>query len=33
MYLNIQNHLGNIGRFLVIGNVLKYIIGDIEGIN
>ena len=32
MYLKIQNHLGNIGRFLVAGNVLRYVIGDIKGI-
>jgi hypothetical protein len=31
MYLYIQNQLGGIGRFLVTGNVLRYIIGDIEG--
>ncbi len=32
MYLHIQNQLGGIGRFSVTGNVLRYIIGDIEGI-
>jgi LAGLIDADG endonuclease len=32
MYLKFQNHLGNMGRFLVAGNVLRYVIGDIEGI-
>lgn len=31
MYLDIHNQLGQIGRFLVTGNVLRYIIGDIEG--
>ena len=31
MYLHIHNQLGNIGRFLVTGNVLRYIIGDIKG--
>lgn len=29
----IYNQLGNIGIFRVTGNVLKYIIGDIQGIN
>lgn len=29
----IYNQLGNVGRFRVTGNVLKYIIGDIKGIN
>ena len=33
MYLIIYNQLGNIGRFQVIGNVLRYIIGDVKGIN
>jgi LAGLIDADG endonuclease len=33
MYLIIYNQLGDIGRFQVTGNVLKYIIGDIKGIN
>jgi len=33
MYLIIYNQLGNIGRFQVTGNVLRYIIGDIKGIN
>jgi LAGLIDADG endonuclease len=31
MYLYVQNQLGGIGRFLTSGNVLRYIIGDIEG--
>jgi hypothetical protein len=31
MYLDIHNQLGKIGRFLVTGNVLRDIIGDIEG--
>jgi len=33
IYLRIFNQLGNIGRFQVTGNVLRYIIGDIKGIN
>jgi hypothetical protein len=32
MYLYIQNQLGGIGRFLTSGNVLRYTVGDIEGI-
>jgi hypothetical protein len=31
MYLYIQNQLGGTGRFLTSGNVLRYIISDIEG--
>ncbi len=31
MYLIIHNQLGKIGRFQVTGNVLRYIIGNIEG--
>jgi hypothetical protein len=33
MYLIIYDELGKIGRFQVRGNVLRYIIGDIKGIN
>jgi hypothetical protein len=32
MFLRISNQLGNIGRFQVTENVLRYIIGDIKGI-
>lgn len=32
MYLYIHNQLGNNGRFQVTGNILRFIIGDIEGI-
>jgi hypothetical protein len=32
MYLYIKNQLGGIGRFLTSGNVLRYTVGDIEGI-
>jgi hypothetical protein len=32
MYLHIYKLLGNIGRFQVTGNCLRYIIGDIEEI-
>jgi hypothetical protein len=33
LYLYIYNQLGNIGRFQVTGNTLRFIIGDIAGIN
>ena len=33
MYLYIHNQLDNIGRFQVTGNILRFIIGDIQGIN
>ena len=32
MYLHIYNQLGNIGRFQVTGNILRFIVGDIDGI-
>lgn len=32
MYAFIQSELGNIGRFQISGNVIRYIIGDIKGI-
>jgi hypothetical protein len=32
MYLHIYNQLGNIGRFQLRGNTLRFIIGDIAGI-
>jgi hypothetical protein len=32
MYAYIQSELGNIGRFQVTGNILRYIIGDKNGI-
>lgn len=32
MYAFIQSELGNIGRFQVSGNTIRYIIGDIKGI-
>jgi LAGLIDADG endonuclease len=31
IYLYIHNKLGNIGRFQATGNILRFIIGDIEG--
>lgn len=31
LYLYIYNQLGNVGRFQVTGNILRFIIGDIEG--
>jgi len=33
MYLYIHNQLDNIGRFQVTENILRFIIGDIQGIN
>jgi hypothetical protein len=33
LFLYIHNQLGNIGRFKVTGNILRFIIGDIQGIN
>jgi LAGLIDADG endonuclease len=32
MYTFIQSELGNIGRFQISGNTIRYIIGDIKGI-
>jgi hypothetical protein len=32
MYAFIQSELGNIGRFQISGNVIRYIIGDMKGI-
>jgi hypothetical protein len=32
MYAFIQSELGNIGRFQLSGNTIRYIIGDIKGI-
>jgi hypothetical protein len=32
MYLHVYNQLGNIGRFQLTGNTLRFIIGDIAGI-
>jgi hypothetical protein len=32
MYLYIHNQLGNIGKFPEIGNILRFIVSDIEGI-